>query len=262
MEMIVYMGLAVLLLALMTAFFRISRRQYEAASSSSLIGQEASLALQWLKRDLQETALSTIRITLEGSKNPGMPSMSFIASGKDDEHRSFSVSRFGTPEWNRHVFYNLSRDGEISTWTRPLVSLTDPTRFLPRPSSADPSDQDGADNGKILLREIMQPNQQITIDAKDANFPKMTQWGGFKPGFVVYDTEGEEHLVAQNPAQISETFSSDPGASVLTLDGVSIPIADLTTTRLVEVQLALKLKGFRDNSPSAIVVPLRVCPGH
>jgi type II secretory pathway pseudopilin PulG len=261
-ELIIYIGMGALLLALVAAFFKISRRQYESASSSYLIGQESSTAIQWVKRDLQETALSTIRITREGSSNPGMPAMSLIAAGENDDHRKFAVSRYGTPAWNRYVFYNLTTDGELYTWTRPLSNLDSPTRFLPVPSTADPTDRNGVENQKVLLREVMQPNQKIQMDGNDLPFPRMTEWGGFKAGFVVYDGEGAEHLVAENPAELSEDLVSDPGSTVTSLDGESLPIQDITTTRLVEVQLAIKLKGFRDNAPSAIMIPLRVSPLH
>lgn len=261
-EMIVYMGMAALLLALVAAFFKISRRQYEASSSSYLIGQEATTAIQWVKRDLQETALSTIRITREGSANPGMPSMSMIASGKGDEHRRFAVSRFGTPEWNRHVFYTLDKDGDLHTWTKPLKDLETPTRFLPKPTLADPSDRSNGDNQKVLLREVMQPNQKVQMDGKDAPFPQMTDWGGFKAGFVVYDADGKEHVISENPSEISEDLVTDPGGSVTSHDGESLSLSDIKTSRLVEVQFAIKLKGFRENSPSAVMIPLRVCPSH
>jgi type II secretory pathway pseudopilin PulG len=264
-ETIVYMFLAVLLLALVAAFFKISRRQYEATSSSYLIGQEASTAIQWLKRDLQETALSTVRITRDGTKNAGMPSMSFIAAGSDKDQRSFEVSPYGTPAWNRHVFYSLNQDGVLNRWVRPLsaADLESPKRFLPLPSSADPSDEAGGELRKVLLREVMVPDQEIKIDGKDASFPKMGKWGGFKPGFVVYDKDGKDHLTLRNPSQISEDMATDSGGSLETLEeGVTIPLNEVQTTRLMEIQVALKLKGFRENSPNAVVIPLRVSPGH
>lgn len=258
-ELIVYIFLAALLLALATTFFRISRRQYEATSSSHLIGQEAANAIQWIKRDLQETALSTIRISLSGT--PELPSMSFVGAA-DGKGRSFKVSRFGTPDWNRHIFYHLTEEGALHTWARPLEDLASPKRFLPVPSEADPSNQEGGESKRALLREVMLPNQEIKIDGKDAPFPKITEWGGFRPGFVVYDQAGKEHLITQNPAQITESLATSPGGSVTTFANETLDLADIRTTRLLEVQLSIKLKGFRDNSPNAIQIPLRVSPIH
>ena len=261
-EMIVYMGLSVLLLGLVATFFKVSRRQYEATSSSLLIGQEASLAVQWIRRDLQETALSTIRVTRDGSSQPGLPAMSFVASTEDKSSRSFKVSRYGTPDWNRRVFYSLTNEGELYRWDRELEELSFPKSFLPLPFLGDPTDQGGAENRKILLREVMQPNQEIKVDGKDADFPKITEWGGFRIGFVVRDEAGDEHLVSQNPAQLSEMLAEDSGASVDSLEGQSLDVADLRATRLVEVRLALKLKGFRESSPNATILPIRVSPLH
>jgi type II secretory pathway pseudopilin PulG len=261
-ELIIYIGLSGLLLALVVAFFKVSRRQYESASSSYLIGQDATTAVQWIKRDMQETALSTIHVTREASKHIGMPSMSFVATTEENYPRSFAVSPYGTPDWNRHSFYSLSSDGELNRWDRPFGDLETPKRLLPVPSTDDPSNSEGGVNQKVLLRGVMVPDQQIKIDGKDAPFPKIGEWGGFKPGFVVYDPDGKEHMISQSPSEISELLVTDPSMSVDTLDGESVVVEEIKTTRLIEIQIAIKLKGFRDNSPSAVMIPIRVCPMH
>ncbi|MFA5507285.1 MAG: type II secretion system protein [Vulcanimicrobiota bacterium] len=258
MELVIYIGLSAILLGLVAAFFQVSRRQYESASTSYLIGQEATTALQWIKRDLQETALSTIRVELQSEG----PTMSMIATSEDSHPRSFKVSPYGTPEWNRYAFYALDKEGNLHRWDRPLADLDSPKRLLPLPATANSTDSNGGVNKKVLLRGVMVPGQKIQMDGKDAPFPEMTEWGGFKPGFVIYDKDGKDHLTAMNPAEITEARAEGSPSSVETLDGETIPLSDLTTSGLLEVQVAIKLEGFRDNSPSAVMVPIRVAPQH
>jgi hypothetical protein len=252
-ELCIYSGMLVLLLAVIGLGFQYANSGYQNTTASFLISKEASTGIQWLKADLQETALSTIRIGLYGPKK--LPGLSMISS--QDKDGAFSLSAYGTPAWNHHVFYCLSEDGKLCRWEEPFSKPDSADRFLPMPSAIPPFPKKGSTT-RLVLRDVLQPYQEVSIDQKSAPFPKMDAQGGFKVGFVAYDSQLEEHPLTRNPAEVSLALAN----GISELEGVDIPLQDVRVARLVEVRLGLLQTGSNQSKPSAILLPFRVSPRH
>ncbi|MCA9780824.1 MAG: hypothetical protein KC800_29090, partial [Candidatus Eremiobacteraeota bacterium] len=113
-EMVIYFGLSVMVLGVVMAVFFTGRSNFEATSSSYLVSQDAEAALRWLKTDLQEAALSSIRV-YPNPDSPSSPPGLSMAMARNLEGE-FQFSKWGGPLWSTYVYYTLDNEGKLVRW--------------------------------------------------------------------------------------------------------------------------------------------------
>lgn len=240
-ELMVYMAVAALVMTAVLSLFRYARRGAASASSGFALGQDAARALLVLRRDLQETSLSSIRYY---PKADSTNSMLVMASARDDKN-TLHMTQYGVLQWCGYVGYAVLPNGEqglskLVRWqvTNNFVDRnpTPPTDMLAVPASA-----------RTVVPNLVSPGFQISADAGvphlAAAATPAAAAGGFVVGFVRRDSTGNETLSASNPNQITDTQQAGWSAGTTGLVDVEVTVAEsnMNTGKLSYVQLPLRV---------------------
>ena len=234
-ELVIYFGLSVMVLGVMISVLFTGRSNFEATSSSYLVSQDAEAALRWLKSDLQEAALGSIRV-YPNPQNPSSPPGISMASPRNLENE-FVVSKFGTPLWSTYVFYTLDSEGKLVRWMK-----ENDFQQYPEASSLRPEDATARERERIVLRNVVQPGDEL------AEFGVLGERGGFDFQFVRYSDQGDEILTSYNPYQVTTELADDD------LEG--------RNTKLVSLLLTVAMSNYRERNVSYVQLPIRVVPRH
>lgn len=244
-ELAIYCFLAVLLLVALVSLFVSGRRLFEGASGSYIVSAEFEAGVRFLRADLKETSLVTVRVFPHPGAPTARPGVSFESARSYDDGRTFLVSPHGAPQWDKHVFYTLDEKGTLWRWERKLA----PPSFVPLASVVLPAVLDDPSRKRVVMRNLLVPGGtyegvgprgRITADPH----------GGFQVAFVRQTTAGgvlDEALTDWNPAQVSdgEAPGEDP--------------------RGVTRRLEVRLQGLVSNGlgrPNYYAIRFRVTPRH
>lgn len=234
-EMVIYFGLSVMVLGVIISVLFTGRSNFEASSSSYLVSQDAEAALRWLKSDLQEAALGSIRV-YPNPESPSSPPGISMATPRNLDNE-FVVSKFGTPLWSTYVFYTLDSEGKLTRWMK-----EHDFQQYPEASSIKPEDTTGRERERVVLRNIVQPGDEL------AEFGKLGERGGFDFQFVRYSDEGDEILTSWNPFQVTTGAADDPPEG--------------RNTKLVSLLVTVAMSNYRERNVSYVQLPIRVVPRH
>ena len=215
-EMVVYCAVSAVVVGMITSLYIVLNRTQQQTYASYLMGGRISSAIRVLRRDIQATALSTIQAY------PDQAALSFASAY--DEDGKFTLGDYGSPHWQKHVYYNLNSKGELIRWWAPITDKN----YLPLPATSDPSAV--SSNAKGLTEGLVAPKQAV----KGLHDP--TPFGGFDVNFVRRD-EGVDSLSRVNPKD-SKDFD--------------------THTRLVEI--TMKTVEGSESEPIYSSLKFRVCP--
>lgn len=218
-ELIVYFMLSALVIGLMVSMFTVAKRTQQHTSAQYLVGGPIASTIRLLRRELQATALTSIQV-YPGNTGTERPGMSCVSAYDTDG--KFTLGDYGTPKWQKHVFYTLNEKGALERWSQEFTDKN----FLPQLATTMPSAR--VDGGKSLLHGLLLPNKEV----KDVQ--AATPFGGFEVAFV-RRTNGVDSLDYTNPAK-SKDYANH--------------------TRLVEVILRTQA----DRNPTFSEVRFRVCP--
>jgi type II secretory pathway pseudopilin PulG len=241
-EMIVYCSLFLLVVALLAQLFTLSRRTQQTTASAYAVTGETDTAMHWLRRDLQDTALSSINVAGSGK---GMVTQTVtMASARSPEggsnsRRSIVISEYGVPAWSSHVFYGIEQEpdsltGNLVRWEVPMAAA-DKTR-IPRVAKL----LNTTSSPRVVLRNVLNPTQTVHgLDGLATGWPS-GPYGGFRVQFVqrLNGEDGVEHLTSDNPSSNLEKAANN--------------------TRLVEVELTVSEPS--GGAPNLFSVKFRVCP--
>lgn len=219
-ELVVYMALSSMVLGLIVSLFTVAKRTQRHTYTQFLMGGRLASAVRVVKQDLKSTALSSIRVFPDGSG--GDPGMSLISAY--DSKGKFTLGSYGSPLWQKHVYYHLDKNGLLVRWKKELSQKDG----LPVQGLANPSELAG--DKHPLTEGLLPPNVQV------GDFQEATPFGGFEVGFV-RRTQGKDTVVTQNPRD-SKDFESH--------------------TRLVQVTFHTLEDQGKNPTYSRLVV--RVCP--
>ena len=238
-ELVVYFGLSAVVLLIVVSIFRIANQSQQATYSSYFVSGRTYSALTILRRDLQNTALSAITAYPNKTNSTEAPGMScpspFGFDGK--EQGELQISSYGAPEWQKMIFYTVSKQGTkvggLTRWGKKLKS----DDFLPALGTVLPSNPEG-DDGRGLLEDVLLPNKTVDGVGGEGGF-QSGPGGGFEVQFVrrAGGEGGEESLSSENPR---------------TQDAAG-------NTRLVQVTLKI-LRDEKSSRPSLYILKLRACP--
>lgn len=234
-ELIIYSFLAILAGALLWGFRSITMRTQHATTASYLVSNQTETAISWLRRDLNETALASIQVYPNASEPNEAPGLSCV-SNRDFETAKQLTTRWGAPQWDKHVLYTLesepgSKLGNLVRWEREIANKNNlPVLCNVLPSSSTRS------RSKVLIRRLVKANQTIE-NAGPGGQVDSDESGGFSVKFIRRQngSGGEESLTNVNPRQ------GDPRHN----------------TRMMEVELKL-LKNEKRTHPDYFRLKFRV----
>lgn len=202
MELIVYAALTLVAGLLIWAFQSVVWSTQRATSATYLAGGQTETAIAWMRRDLNETALASIKVYPGAEHTEEAPGLSMASSRAYDPNlkAKLLVNRWGAPQWDKHVYYTLKTEGSEQTgslvrWEQEFATKN----YLPVSSNVLPSvASDG--KKKILLRDVLAPN--TTVDGVGLEGHITTdEFGGFRVQFLrrANGSGGAESLTTQNP---------------------------------------------------------------
>ena len=220
------------------ALFLAGRSTSEATTASYLVSGNAETALSWLRQDLRETALASIRPypAEGGSQAPGVSMVSARAFA-EKQQGDLLVNDHGAPKWDKHVFYTVvvpsgSVTGTLVRWEKEIEDDKD----LPIPATLLPS-QIQSNHKRVLLQHVVAPNATLSGVGQGGSIAG-TPFGGLRVQFVrrTGGEAGAESLTTVNPAKGKAEDN----------------------TRLLEVEL--QVYQTRGSSPNFYSIRFRVAP--
>lgn len=181
------MFLAVILLGIVVRMVTLNRKQMEKPAASFRIQQEVLALQEFLRRDLKETHLSTVRIYPNSDYPNEPPGISMVSNRTLLQDEAMTTSA-GHPYWQKTVYYTLEDDPDREGTGR-LVRMEGVTSGLPSTSpkaDSKPPSQATIDprRKKVLSRFIVMPNEKLPGLNKTT-----TDQGGFEASFI--DEEGD-----------------------------------------------------------------------
>ena len=184
-ELIIYFALSVVAGVLLWSVKNIIWGSQQAVASSYLVSGETEKAIEWIRRDVSETALASIEVFPNDShptEAPGASLVSNRAYDPDQKGRPL-VNRWGAPQWDKHVLYTLQREGNAQTgnlvrWEKEMSNKN----FLPVACDVFPSAA-GQTKQKVLIRDVLAPNLTLP-EVGPAGSTTTDQFGGFRMQFL------------------------------------------------------------------------------
>lgn len=245
-EVMIYVVLALLAALAVGALFSLGRSAQKTTLTGYLVSGQTDTALRWIRRDLTETALVSLRTYPSPAQPAQPPGCSMVSgrtvSGKDNP--PLVVSQYGRPLWSKNVFYSLlpESDGRVGKLVRWEKALSDSEKdFIPRAATTMPNAFANDATRRILLRQVLLPNQKVTNLQDNPNY-QTDQYGGFRVQFVqrVGGSDGPEQLSPICPGDTSQ------------------PQEAANHTRLVSVRLEI----LSDDKyrPAFYQLEFKVCP--
>ena len=198
-ELIIYMALAVLAGVLLWAFQNITKSTQQASTASYLVSGETETCLDWIRRDINETALASIQVYPSTAAATEAPGMSFVSNRAFADSKPL-VNSWGAPQWDKHVFYTLDFEagketGNLLRWEREISNKN----LLPVLSDLLPSNP-VRDKQRVVLRDVLAPNRTVTGVGPGGEIVS-DEFGGFRSQFVrrAGGSGGAESLTTVNP---------------------------------------------------------------
>ena len=232
-ELVVYTGLSALVLGVILTVFASGRGNFEAVSSSYLVSQDAEAALRWLKTDLRETTIGSLRV-YPNSDSPASPPGISMASARN-LNNDFQFSKWGGPQWTTYVYYTVDDEGKLIRWME-----EHDFKGVPLASNRKPESSDGRESERVILRNLVQPGDELE------ELGTMGERGGFDFQFVRYSDDGDEVLTSYNPMQVTSDDLDEPPEG--------------RNTTLVSLLLTVSMSNYRQRNVSYVQLPVRVVP--
>ncbi len=219
-EIIVYCALSIAALVVLISMVQVIRRTGDHTYAQYLVSGNMATTIRMIRKELQATSLASI--TSYGATSGQAPGFSCVSAY--DDKGEFKLGSYGTPHWQKHVYYTLNNAGVVTRWTQNIADKN----YLPSlaPSvSATPS-PDG--ESKALMNDALPPNKAV------GTHHPASSYGGLEVGFVRRNG-ATETVVPQNPRD-----SANPEQN----------------TRLLQVTL----RTLEESGPNFLEVKFRVHP--
>ena len=210
-ELVISSFIALILITIILTIFFFGRKSYDYSSYSYLVTEETYTAIKWLKRDIAQTSLNSIRVYYDEDKQMKPIGIS-MESAIDQKNETFTFDKDGTAKWTGHIFYCVEPSGEkligntkikigsLVRWELPLEKdeiSTYPiaTDILPWDTKQNRKEA----NRRIIAKEVILPGQPLNLD------DKKLESVGFRVTFVRIDPDtGKEVLSYTNPSLVSD----------------------------------------------------------
>ncbi len=216
MEIVVYCALSVAALGVLISMVRVIQRTGDHTYAQYLVSGNMATTMRMIRKELQATSLASI--TTYGSTSGQAPGFSCVSAY--DDKGEFKLGSYGTPHWQKHVYYTLNGQGTITRWTKNIADKNYLPTLAPNPVQED--------NGRALMSDALPPNTAV------GTHHAASSYGGLEVGFVRRNGNTET-VVPQNPRD-----SGNPEQN----------------TRLVQIIL----RTLEENGPNFLEVKFRVFP--
>lgn len=216
-ELVVYFALSVAALGILASLVRVARSTGDHTYAQYLVAGNLPTTMRMIRKELQATSLASV--TVYGAQAGQAPGFSCV-SAYDDEGE-FQLGAYGTPHWQKHVYYLLNGEGNVVRSTGEIADKN----YLP---SLAPSPAGGSEGGKSLMHDALPPMKAV------GTWQPATSFGGLEVGFVRRAGQTET-ISRENPRD-----SAKPEEN----------------TRLIEVVL----RTLEENGPNFMEIKFRVAP--
>lgn len=221
-EVTVYMFIALLASGVLYALYTVGTRARQVSVSSYLVSVDTDAAIRWIRRDLQETALTSLRVYPNPSAPGEPPGCSFVSARdlSEKDEQKLNVSKYGSPQWTKYVFYTLQpggKTGKLVRWEKELDAAQ--KDFVPRQTDVLPSSMPaGTKNVRVLLSDCFEPNVVLTGLAGSPTW-RTYDHGGFRLEFIRRGggETGPESFTPGNPADHADGEDTADNTSLLEL---------------------------------------------
>lgn len=243
-EVMVYVVLALLAALAVGALFSLGRSAQKTTLTGYLVSGQTDTALRWIRRDLSETALVSVRTYPSPMQPAQPPGCAFVSarpvSGK--ESPPLVMSQYGRPLWSKNVFYSVrpESDGRVGRLIRWEQALTEAEKdFVPRAPTTMPNAFLNNNSSRVLLRQVLLPNQKV-LNLQDKPNYQTDQYGGFRVQFVqrLGGSGGTEQL---SPICPGDTTQPQDAANHTRLISVRLEILADDKYRPAFYQLEMKI---------------------
>jgi prepilin-type N-terminal cleavage/methylation domain-containing protein len=248
-EIMISAFIALLLITVAFTVLHVGRKTYDYSAYSFYLTEDTYAATEWIKKDLMQTNLSTIRVFPQ-SDNPDEPPGISMISAFDPQDGTFKFNNYGRPMWKTHVFYTLVpsqnpdekglrsyKIGQLIRWEIPLSKESN----VPTASTVLPSLISNIGNKRTIINKVLLPGQDVK------GIRKLDKFGGFRVSFVRRERGIDEDRLSEiNPANVSDT-----NKGILSTSG---------NTSLVQVDLVIQETSRETGSPNLIDLSFRVKP--
>lgn len=238
-EVLVVLFLSSLILAVLGMIAVAARGAYRSASTSYFLSREATTAFAFLRLDLEETSLGTVRAYKDGFT---------MATGRDPEKgHQLVFTPHGTPKWYGHTCYALEPQGpntsRLVRWVRKATFADG----VPGASPFPPLPLDNAVDRRVVMRNLLSPGfavrerngvYEVVADPRSP--------GGAHLSFVRRSAQGREYS-DESPTRYQDR--ERPGWS----EG---------NTRLVQVDLRILEINEESGRLGYLELNVRVAPGN
>ena len=252
-ETVIYVAISCVLAVLVGSLFILARRNSENTNVNYFLTADTETAISWLRRDLQQSALTTIQVFPSASNSTQPPGASWASAMDAENPQQLEVNDTGNPNWRTHVYYTLQANkdnsGKLVRWTRrsgPAAGST-PTPGseplnTPTLGTLSPGSPSAPTSSRVVHNRVLMPNSKLFGVGSDGSLDKH---GGFRVQFVRRNREdGPETLSDDNPTVFSRQKNSNAFES---------------NTRLVQVDLKFATSSSTGKG-NFYAVTFRVCP--
>lgn len=220
MEIIVYCALSIAALVVLISMVRVIQRTGDHTYASYLVSGNMATTIRMIRKELQTTSLASI--TTYGATSGEAPGFSCVSAYDDDGE--FKLGSYGTPHWQKHVYYTLNSEGVI---TRSTSDIADKNYIPTLAPNTSPTPSPGG-KARSLMHDALPPNKAV------GTHHAASSYGGLEVGFVRRNG-ATETVVPQNPRD-----SANPEQN----------------TRLLQVTL----RTLEESGPNFMEVKFRVHP--
>ena len=233
-EILVYIAISAVIMALLMTLFNVHRQSYNVTTATYLLGQEAEAALRWIREDVRDSALASIRVYPSAEKPTEPPGASLASARNKDEE--YKIDKSGAPAWEKQIFYTFEPEtGGTGRLLRREVAYG---KYQPIPTVSDtlPSAVP-ATKQRVVLRGVVKPDAQLK------GLAGVDTYGGFKLQFV----RSDDTLTSWSPSDVTWGKAS-----------VSKPTG--SNTKMMDCQLIVLLEGAHQDKPSFVRLGFRLTP--
>lgn len=184
-ELVLYMFLSVLAGVLLWSVNGLIHGGQQAAASSYLVSGETEKAMEWIRRDVGETALSSIKVFTNTEKSSEAPGASMVSNRAFDPTRTAArwsiAGALLSGASTCCIRWSVTVRRRRATWcagserSRTRTSFPLPLRFCPL--------RGGQSKQKVLLRGVLAPNL-ATADFGPTGSGVTDGFGGFRMQFI------------------------------------------------------------------------------
>ena len=181
-ELVIYSFLLAVILGIVFRLAIFNRRTFEKPAASLRIQQDLIAIQKMLRKDLEETHLSTVRIFPSNPASNEPPGISMI-SARDIDNDEIQTTSSGTPYWQKIIYYYVEKDPDRPETGR-LVRREGKIAGLPsaNPKASTYKPQNApyeAKRSRIAAHHILLPKDKI----KELNYTAGNQ-GGLEAFFM------------------------------------------------------------------------------